>query len=247
MVDIVLIRHGETFDNARSAMRLSPESQFENRDLTPPEGIEDESLNSRGWMQAEHLARELTSYDFDVVFASPLLRVQQTLQPLLATLNCEVVIDPRLEERRYVGLESILPRQDDAPTDYWTKWSAEVERRKQEWISTGNDVNDFRIGESETDNEFWQRVESVFNQILDNHAKSKVLVAAHGILNQLLLKKWVAYKGHLAQHNCCINSFVLDSFDKPRMGSVVRVNQTSHLPMSLRTSMEHPSFVYQVT
>jgi probable phosphoglycerate mutase len=57
-------------------------------------------LTIRGHEQASLLGKWATDEHFDEVFVSPLVRTQQTAEPILASLNREMVIAPWLEEIR---------------------------------------------------------------------------------------------------------------------------------------------------
>lgn len=82
MTIIVLIRHGETDWNI--------EGRYQ--------GQADPPLNSRGVLQAQHLAIELRNSGLQVLYTSPLQRAKQTAQILSDELGIPVMDEPRLME-----------------------------------------------------------------------------------------------------------------------------------------------------
>ena len=70
-------------------------------------------LVDNGWEQANALATRLSALNPSVLWSSPYLRCQQTLQPLGELCGLDVVVDSRLEEDS--PLEKSLAVLDDAP------------------------------------------------------------------------------------------------------------------------------------
>lgn len=73
----------------------------------------DRPLAENGWEQARALATRLSTLHPSVLWSSPHLRCQQTLQPLGKVCGLEIVIDSRLKEES--PLEKSLAVLDDAP------------------------------------------------------------------------------------------------------------------------------------
>ena len=73
----------------------------------------DRPLVDNGWDQARELATRLSVLNPSVLWSSPYLRCQQTLQPLGELCGLDVVVDSRLEEES--PLEKSLAILDDAP------------------------------------------------------------------------------------------------------------------------------------
>jgi 8-oxo-dGTP diphosphatase len=57
-------------------------------------------LSTKGWKQAELLAKRLAGLDVSTLHSSPYVRCVQTLEPLAARLKRSVAIEPRLAEER---------------------------------------------------------------------------------------------------------------------------------------------------
>lgn len=88
MITLHLIRHGETDGNRVSYI-----------------GRSDLALNAVGLAQAETVKETLTNIHIDRIYSSPLLRAQQTAQPLADARNLPVILDPDLMEIDFGLLE----------------------------------------------------------------------------------------------------------------------------------------------
>jgi broad specificity phosphatase PhoE len=80
--EVLLVRHGETDDNAAD--------RFQGQLDTP--------LNARGREQARTLARELAGEGLRALYSSPLARARETAEIVGARLGLDPVLDPRLME-----------------------------------------------------------------------------------------------------------------------------------------------------
>ena len=84
---ILLVRHGETVDNARQIMQGQTQGK----------------LNERGREQARQVAERLAADPVDVIIASDLLRAIQTAEIIAAPHGLPVVTTPLLRERDWGG------------------------------------------------------------------------------------------------------------------------------------------------
>jgi broad specificity phosphatase PhoE len=82
-ITITFIRHAESLANA---------SNLINTDIPGP------SLSEKGQGQAEELAHQLSRNNFDAIYASDIVRTQQTAAPLARALGKHVEILPGLRE-----------------------------------------------------------------------------------------------------------------------------------------------------
>ncbi len=80
--EVLLVRHGETDDNAAA--------RFQGRLDTP--------LNARGREQSEALAQSLRGEGLRALYSSPLLRAHETARIVGAAIGLEPVLDERLVE-----------------------------------------------------------------------------------------------------------------------------------------------------
>jgi broad specificity phosphatase PhoE len=103
-MEVVLVRHGE------------PEWVRGGKSVGEP------CLTARGRKQAELVAERLTGEQFDQVLVSPVLRAQETAEPILAALDAEPIVHPWLAEIRN-------PEWDGAPVEHVEKAFAEQRLR----------------------------------------------------------------------------------------------------------------------
>ena len=87
MTTILLVRHGETVDNARQIMQGQTQGE----------------LNEQGRQQAQQVAERLSSEAIDAVVASDLHRAIQTAEYIAAPHHLPVVTTPLLRERDWGG------------------------------------------------------------------------------------------------------------------------------------------------
>jgi len=90
MTKILLIRHGDTdFVDEALAGRI------------------DSPLNAEGLEQALRIAEGIKHLSIDAIYASPLMRTQQTAQPLAKFLNLDVKINHRLNQVNFGNWQGI--------------------------------------------------------------------------------------------------------------------------------------------
>lgn len=89
MIDLVLIRHGETAWNAERRLQ----------------GHLDIELNETGLRQAQLLAQVLQGERFDAIYCSDLSRARKTAAPLAAALGLQPLVDRAWRERCYGAFE----------------------------------------------------------------------------------------------------------------------------------------------
>lgn len=99
MLELWLIRHGETDWNAQGRIQ----------------GSTDQPLNAQGLAQARRLGARLTHARFDAVYASDLQRAAQTARTALP--KAEVRLDARLRELAYGVLEGHTWAEIDPETE----------------------------------------------------------------------------------------------------------------------------------
>jgi broad specificity phosphatase PhoE len=134
----------------------------------------DMDLSPRGHDQAAALAKYLQKREFDAIYASPMKRAQQTLQPLIASRNCPSVTLPGLREVHFGD---------------WTGLSfADVKARfaisAYQWL---DQLEQAVIPNAETVPAFRGRVEPHLRQMLQDHPGRKVAIVCHGGTIRMLL------------------------------------------------------------
>lgn len=86
-MNLVIVRHGETVDNASRTFQ-QPSSP----------------LSQNGEQQAALLARRLAGFNVGQIICSDYLRTQQTAAPIAAALDLDVSLTPLLRERNFGDL-----------------------------------------------------------------------------------------------------------------------------------------------
>jgi broad specificity phosphatase PhoE len=157
MLNIYLIRHGETAWNADN-----------NRYC----GRTDITLTEKGLKQAETLRQQLVSVIWDGVFSSPLQRAHTTAQIASGTT---VVKDDRLIEADFGMWEGKTKEEFVAENaQLWTNWM-------------NDPANNRAGGTGETGAEIVQRVDDFFRSLQKQYSAGNFLVAAHNGVNRLFL------------------------------------------------------------
>ncbi|MFH1915827.1 MAG: histidine phosphatase family protein [Nanoarchaeota archaeon] len=143
---LTIVRHGETVENKTGILQ----------------GQRHGRLSLLGKEQARLLAKRLSREHFDIIYASDLRRVKQTLQPLLTHKpRTKVVFTKELRERSFGPLEG----KDNKSIDF---------------------INEERHGKlsgktrAETIEQFYLRILKFLKHIKKRHNGKRVLVITHG-------------------------------------------------------------------
>src|SRR5919108_5978909 len=148
--EVILVRHARSAD----VVPGEPES------FDPP-------LHPEGVAQAEALARRLHPKTLDAIYASDLIRTQQTAAPVLDGRQLDLVIRPELREVFLGDWEGGVFRQKAA--DGGPEW--------QRFLDTGRwDV----IPGAESDAALRSRMVRAVDAIAADHEGQSVLVISHG-------------------------------------------------------------------
>ena len=134
----------------------------------------DMELSPLGHEQVKALARFLGAAPPDVLYASPMMRVRQTLAPLAE----ETGLKPVLME----GL-----REVDFGTWTGLSWDEVQQKHGVSAFSWLHQLEDGTIERAETVKEFRRRVESSLDQILAEAAGKTIAVICHGGVIRMLL------------------------------------------------------------
>lgn len=158
MIDIVLIRHGETAWNAERRLQ----------------GHLDIELNETGLRQAELLAQALQGERFDALYCSDLVRARKTAAPLAASQGLTPVIDAGWRERCYGAFEG--HSYDEIGTLFPEAHAAMRARAKDYRYPPGERV-------AETLNEFAARSVAALTRALQSGARRIAVVTHGGVLD----------------------------------------------------------------
>jgi alpha-ribazole phosphatase/probable phosphoglycerate mutase len=185
MLRIYLLRHGQTAWNADG-----------NRYC----GRTDIPLTEKGIAQAEMVKEQLKNIVFKVVYSSPLERAFKTAQ--IAAGGNKVIKDERLIEADFGNWEGKTRAEFIQENEsLWNNWVQDATNTK----AGGN-------GESASD--VVERVNSFFDDLLQQHENSDILVVAHNAVNRFYMahKLGMNLKDYrrILQENSTITMFHLE-------------------------------------
>jgi len=151
--EFLLIRHGETVWNAEARMQ----------------GQQDSPLTARGRAQAQAVAAHLRNVPLDRIYASDAPRVVSTAQPLVDLTDHELILEPRLRERRYGIFEGLTYPEIEARHN--TLYRAYREQRY---------AADFEIPGAETIRQLVARGIGIFQKLAEDHPGERLAIFSHG-------------------------------------------------------------------
>ncbi len=150
MVELFLIRHGQTAGNLRVTAL----------------GVTDLPLTETGRKQAEVLAEQLKSKNPAAVYTSPLMRAKETAEIVAEPHGLVVCEIPDLMERNFGVWENIAKEdiKEMFPEAY------------EEWQQN---LPDYRMEGGETARENYERVSRATDAILARHQDGSVFIVSH--------------------------------------------------------------------
>jgi probable phosphoglycerate mutase len=151
MTELILLRHGETDWNR--------ELRFQ--------GHVDVSLNAIGLEQARRLAARLAGERAHALYASDLLRAQQTATPVAMQLGLPTVSDVMLREQSFGQVDGM--RVDDIKVQYPEAW--------EQWLRF---EEDYCMPEGETTRQFHARIMDAVNRLCASHPGQTLVLVTHG-------------------------------------------------------------------
>jgi probable phosphoglycerate mutase len=151
MTELVLIRHGET--------DMNRELRFQ--------GHVDVSLNATGLEQARRLAARMAGERADALYASDLLRAQQTARPIASGLALQAVPETGLREQNFGRVDGM--KVDDIKARHPGAWEG--------WLRF---EEHYAMPEGESAHQFHQRVMEAVHRLVAAHQGGKLVVVTHG-------------------------------------------------------------------
>jgi 2,3-bisphosphoglycerate-dependent phosphoglycerate mutase len=151
MTELILLRHGETDWNR--------ELRFQ--------GHVDVALNAIGLEQARRLARRLAGEMAHGLYASDLLRAQQTAHPVAQQMDLASVTDPALREQCFGLVDGM--KVDDIKAQHPQAWEG--------WLRFHED---FCMPEGESTRQFHSRVMDAVYRLVAAHPGETLVVVTHG-------------------------------------------------------------------
>ncbi|WP_130099464.1 2,3-diphosphoglycerate-dependent phosphoglycerate mutase GpmB [Siccibacter turicensis] len=152
MLQVYLVRHGETQWNAERRIQ----------------GQSDSALTNKGEQQAQQVGERAKALGITHIIASDLGRTRRTAEIIAAACGCDVTLDARLRELDMGVLEQ---RHLDSLTDEEEGWRRQLV----------NGTADGRIPDGESMLELSQRMHGALNACLDLPEGSRPLLVSHGM------------------------------------------------------------------
>lgn len=148
---LIAIRHGETEWNSQGRFQ----------------GHLNSALNKAGLAQAEALGEYLARERFDLLLSSDLGRALQTASAIAMRTGHEIVVEPRLRERRMGIFQGLTPAEVEAryPDEY-----ARFRARDPDYI----------IPEGESVRQLFERSVACFTELGTRHAGLTLAAVTHG-------------------------------------------------------------------
>jgi probable phosphoglycerate mutase len=179
---LLAIRHGETEWNNQGRFQ----------------GHLDSALNREGLAQAEALGEYLARKRFDLLLSSDLGRALQTASAIAMRTGHEIVVEPRLRERRMGIFQGLTP--------------AEVEARyPDEYARFSTRDPDYVIPEGESMRQLFERSVACFTELAEHHAGLTLATVTHGGVLAMLYRHARAMPLEVARdfplHNTGVNRF----------------------------------------
>lgn len=148
---LIAIRHGETEWNSQGRFQ----------------GHLNSALNRQGLAQAEALGERLAAERFDLLLSSDLGRALQTASAIAMRSGHEIVVEPRLRERRMGIFQGLTP--------------AEVQARyPEEYARFATRDPDYVIPEGESMRQLFVRSVACFTELATRHAGLTLAAVTHG-------------------------------------------------------------------
>ncbi len=157
MIQIILVRHGETEWNVKGVFR----------------GRIDIELNETGIKQAQLLVEYLSNLKIDAIYSSPLKRAVKTAEMIASYHKLPVEITPGLIDFNY-GEWQGLPRQEvkDKYKELYAEWIKNPHRVK---TPSGETLDDVR-----------KRAMDMVNDVIAKYEDTVALVS-HRVVNKVLI------------------------------------------------------------
>jgi probable phosphoglycerate mutase len=151
MTELVLIRHGET--------DMNRELRFQ--------GQVDVPLNGIGLEQARRLAARMAGERAHALYASDLVRAQQTAEPIAVQMALKPLAEAGLREQSFGRVDGM--RSDDIRELHPEAWEG--------WLRF---EEDFCMPEGETTRQFHARVMDAVQRLVAAHPGEKLVLVTHG-------------------------------------------------------------------
>ncbi|HHW31984.1 MAG TPA: alpha-ribazole phosphatase [Clostridiaceae bacterium] len=150
MINIILVRHGQTKMNLRGTNS----------------GWTDHELTEEGIAQAYKAKEKLAGLEIDKIYASPLKRALKTAEIINENFCKEIILDGDLRERSFGIWEDMT----------YEEICEKYPEESAEWIK---DQINYCIKEGESTVQFYNRVSGFFDSLLKKYNEGTFLIVGH--------------------------------------------------------------------
>ncbi|AUG58347.1 alpha-ribazole phosphatase [Acetivibrio saccincola] len=150
MLELILIRHGQTDSNKRRTYV----------------GWTDVELNEEGIRQARNLKEKLKNLSVDKIYSSPLKRARKTAEIINENFNLDIHYDNNLKERNF-GI------WDDLTDDEIKKLN------EKEYNAWQKDWKNYPVKGGESGMDSYERVIKFTENILNSFDSGRILIVSH--------------------------------------------------------------------
>ncbi len=200
MLKLYLVRHGES---AWNQLHLYT-------------GQRDVPLSEDGLLQAQRLGERIRELELAEIYASPLLRAQDTAKPAAALKNMPLRLDARLAEIHHGAWEgnpaSVIEQQ------YAETYSA--------WRSQPHTVT---MPEGESLNDVGRRVDAFLHDLYAEHFDGNILIVSHDAVLRVIILQTLGMG---------LEYFWRWRFDNASLSAVERTGH-AHFQLSLLNDVHH--------
>ncbi len=158
MLEIILVRHGETDSNIRGTYC----------------GWTDRELNERGKAQAKRAAEILKADKLDAIYASPLKRAYGTASIINQAHNIDIIVDERLKEQNFGEWEDLT-------------YAEIVGKYPEECVKWRSDWMNYCIKGGENPAQVYGRISDFIDTAAGAYKSGTILVVTHlGCIRMIL-------------------------------------------------------------
>ncbi|GAE88012.1 alpha-ribazole phosphatase [Acetivibrio straminisolvens] len=150
MLELYLVRHGETDSNKRGTYL----------------GWTDVELNSNGICQAKAIRDKLKTVKVDAIYSSPFNRTVKTAEIINENYGLEIITSDNLKERNF-GIWDDLTFEEIS-----SRYPDDCKRWFEDWIN-------FRIKDGESAKDTYDRVVAFVREIINSKKEGGCLIVSH--------------------------------------------------------------------
>jgi broad specificity phosphatase PhoE len=198
---IFLVRHGECEGNIKGMFR----------------GRADFSLNKRGLIQAQDLARELKSFPLKHIYTSPLSRARQTAEAIGQQCGIEVQVEEQFNNIELGSWEGRFMKEI-------------AELYPKEWELWIHNPEKLRVKNMETLYDVQKRTKTCLDNLASKHDGETLAVVSHrAVLKPLISACLNIASPYFWKIHLDTASYSLLSYKDGRGYCMMQLNQTKHL------------------